>query len=76
MIWQDWHLLGLRVCDVTFPGDTNYSQRPGRYIPSGRHDPPSKISPAMYPRGSRYPIIEDLGLKDHDCNGLWDLISS
>ena len=27
------------------------------------------------PRGSRYLIIRDLGLKDHDCYGFWGLNS-
>ena len=29
---------------------------------------------APAPLGSRYLIIQDLGLKDHDCYGFWDLI--
>ena len=27
----------------------------------------------IYPRGSRYLILNELGLKDHDYSGFWDL---
>ena len=37
---------------------------------------PQCISAAIVPRprGSRYLILRDLGLKDHDYDGFWDLI--